>query len=152
MSTMRAMVLEAVGQPLVLRELPIPQPEAHQVLIRVQACAVCRTDLHIVDGELPNPKLPLILGHEIVGEVAQLGAEVSTLQVGQRVGVPWLGWTCGACRHCEAGRENLCPFAKFTGYTLDGGYAEYAVADARYVFPIPDGYDASLLRRCCARG
>jgi propanol-preferring alcohol dehydrogenase len=142
MSTMRAMVLEAVGQPLVLREVPIPQPDAHQVLIRVQACAVCRTDLHIVDGELPNPKLPLILGHEIVGEVAQLGAEVSTLQVGQRVGVPWLGWTCGACRYCEAGRENLCPFAKFTGYTLDGGYAEYAVADARYVFPIPDGYDA----------
>jgi propanol-preferring alcohol dehydrogenase len=122
--------------------VPIPQPEAHQVLIRVQACAVCRTDLHIVDGELPNPKLPLILGHEIVGEVVQLGAEVSTLQVGQRVGVPWLGWTCGACRYCEAGRENLCPFAKFTGYTLDGGYAEYAVADARYVFPIPDGYDA----------
>ena len=142
MSTMRAMVLEAVGQPLVLREVPIPQPEAHQVLIRVQACAVCRTDLHIVDGELPNPKLPLILGHEIVGEVVQRGAEVSTLQVGQRVGVPWLGWTCGACRYCEAGRENLCPFAKFTGYTLDGGYAEYAVADARYVFPIPDGYDA----------
>ena len=121
MSTMRAMVLEQVGQPLVLREAPIPQPEAHQVLIRVHACAVCRTDLHIVDGELPNPKLPLILGHEIVGEVAQLGAEVSTLQVGQRVGVPWLGWTCGACRYCEAGRENLCPFAKFTGYTLDGG-------------------------------
>jgi propanol-preferring alcohol dehydrogenase len=142
MSTMRAMVLEQVGQPLVLREAPIPQPEAHQVLIRVQACAVCRTDLHIVDGELPNPKLPLILGHEIVGEVVQLGAEVSTLQVGQRVGVPWLGWTCGACRYCEAGRENLCPFAKFTGYTLDGGYAEYAVADARYVFPIPEGYDA----------
>jgi len=142
MSTMRAMVLEQVGQPLALREVPIPQPEAHQVLIRVQACAVCRTDLHIVDGELPNPKLPLILGHEIVGEVAQRGAEVSTLQVGQRVGVPWLGWTCGACRYCEAGRENLCPFAKFTGYTLDGGYAEYAVADARYVFPIPDGYDA----------
>jgi propanol-preferring alcohol dehydrogenase len=142
MSTMRAMVLEAVGQPLVLRELPIPQPEAHQVLIRVQACAVCRTDLHIVDGELPNPKLPLILGHEIVGEVVQLGAEVAALQVGQRVGVPWLGWTCGTCRYCEAGRENLCPFAKFTGYTLDGGYAEYVVADARYVFPIPDGYDA----------
>jgi propanol-preferring alcohol dehydrogenase len=95
-----------------------------------------------VDGELPNPKLPLILGHEIVGEVVQLGAEVAALQVGQRVGVPWLGWTCGTCRYCEAGRENLCPFAKFTGYTLDGGYAEYVVADARYVFPIPDGYDA----------
>lgn len=142
MSLMRAMVLEQVGQPLVLREVPIPQPAAHQVLIRVQACAVCRTDLHIVDGELPNPKLPLILGHEIVGEVVQRGAVVSTLQEGQRVGVPWLGETCGTCRYCEAGRENLCPFARFTGYTLDGGYAEYAVADARYVFPIPEGYDA----------
>ncbi|MGQ9902176.1 MAG: zinc-dependent alcohol dehydrogenase family protein [Fimbriimonadales bacterium] len=139
---MRAMVLEQVGQPLVLREVPIPQPAPNQVLIRVQACAVCRTDLHIVDGELPNPKLPLILGHEIVGEVVQRGAAVSTVQEGQRVGVPWLGETCGTCRYCEAGRENLCPFARFTGYTLDGGYAEYAVADARYVFPIPEGYDA----------
>mgnify|MGYP005841438013 CR=1 FL=1 len=142
MNTMRAMVLEQVGQPLVLREVPIPQPAPNQVLIRVQACAVCRTDLHIVDGELPNPKLPLILGHEIVGEVVQRGAAVSTVQEGQRVGVPWLGETCGTCRYCEAGRENLCPFARFTGYTLDGGYAEYAVADARYVFPIPEGYDA----------
>lgn len=142
MNPMRAMVLEQVGQPLVLREVPIPQPAPHQVLIRVQACAVCRTDLHIVDGELPNPKLPLILGHEIVGEVVQRGAAVSTVQEGQRVGVPWLGETCGTCRYCEAGRENLCPFARFTGYTLDGGYAEYAVADARYVFPIPEGYDA----------
>lgn len=142
MNPMRAMVLEQVGQPLVLREVPIPQPAPNQVLIRVQACAVCRTDLHIVDGELPNPKLPLILGHEIVGEVVQRGAAVSTVQEGQRVGVPWLGETCGTCRYCEAGRENLCPFARFTGYTLDGGYAEYAVADARYVFPIPEGYDA----------
>ncbi|MCS6923831.1 MAG: zinc-dependent alcohol dehydrogenase family protein [Fimbriimonadales bacterium] len=138
---MRAMVLERVGEPLVLRELPVPKPNANQVLIRVRACGVCRTDLHVVDGELPRPKLPLILGHEIVGEVVQLGAAVQGLQVGQRVGVPWLGHTCGACRFCEAGRENLCEFAQFTGYTLDGGYAEYTVADARYVFPLPDAYD-----------
>ncbi|MCX7925060.1 MAG: zinc-dependent alcohol dehydrogenase family protein, partial [Fimbriimonadales bacterium] len=109
--------------------------------IRVRACGVCRTDLHVVDGELPRPKLPLILGHEIVGEVVQLGAAVQGLQVGQRVGVPWLGHTCGACRFCEAGRENLCEFAQFTGYTVDGGYAEYTVADARYVFPLPGAYD-----------
>lgn len=138
---MRAMVLEQVGQPLQLREVPTPEPKAHQVLLRVRACGVCRTDLHVFDGELPRPKLPLILGHEVVGEVVGLGAEVQGLQVGQRVGVPWLGYTCGQCRFCAAGRENLCEFAQFTGYTLDGGYAEYIVADAHYVFPLPEAYD-----------
>lgn len=138
---MHAMVLEQLGQPLQWRELPTPEPGEHQVLIRVRACGVCRTDLHVFDGELPRPKLPLILGHEVVGEVVKLGAGVEGLQVGQRVGVPWLGHTCGQCRFCEVGRENLCEFAQFTGYTLDGGYAEYTVADARYVFPLPDAYD-----------
>jgi propanol-preferring alcohol dehydrogenase len=137
---MKAMVLEQVGQPLKLRELPIPTPEPHQVLVRVRACGVCRTDLHIYDGELPHPKLPLILGHEIVGEVVQVGAAVSTLQEGQYVGIPWLGFTCGECLYCRAGRENLCDRAQFTGYTLDGGYAEYTVADARYVLPLPPQY------------
>ncbi|WP_353655822.1 zinc-dependent alcohol dehydrogenase family protein [Thermomicrobium sp. CFH 73360] len=137
---MRAMILERPGQPLVLRQLPIPEPGPGQVLLRVRACGVCRTDLHIVDGELPNPKLPLILGHQIVGEVVQKGPGAECYQIGQRVGVPWLGWTCGECRFCQSGRENLCDRARFTGYTLDGGYAEYAVADERYCFPIPDGY------------
>ncbi|MFN3690004.1 MAG: zinc-dependent alcohol dehydrogenase family protein [Fimbriimonadales bacterium] len=138
---MRAMVLERVGEPLQRRELPLPEPREHQVLIRIRACGVCRTDVHVFDGELPHPKLPLILGHEIVGEVVRLGAGAEGLQVGQRVGVPWLGYTCGQCRFCVSGRENLCEFARFTGYTLDGGYAEYTVADARYVFPLPDTYD-----------
>ncbi len=138
---MRAMVLEQVGQPLQMRELPVPQPAPNQVLIRVRACGVCRTDLHVFDGELPNPKLPLILGHEIVGEVAQVGAGVQDLQIGQRVGIPWLGFTCGECGYCRSGRENLCHRALFTGYTLDGGYAEYTLADARYVFPLPAHYD-----------
>lgn len=122
------------------RELPIPEPGPGQVLLCVRACGVCRTDLHIVDGELPNPKLPLILGHQIVGEVVQKGSGAERYQIGQRVGVPWLGWTCGECRFCQSGRENLCDRARFTGYTLDGGYAEYAVADERYCFSIPDGY------------
>lgn len=135
------MVLERVGEPLRLREWTVPEPREHQVLIRIRACGVCRTDLHVFDGELPNPKLPLILGHEIVGEVVELGSAVEGLQVGQRVGVPWLGYTCGQCRFCASGRENLCEFAQFTGYTLNGGYAEYTVADARYVFPLPDNYD-----------
>ncbi|MDW8051947.1 MAG: zinc-dependent alcohol dehydrogenase family protein [Armatimonadota bacterium] len=138
---MRAMVLEQVGQPLQLREVPIPEPGEGQVLVRVRACGVCRTDLHVFDGELPHPKLPLILGHEVVGEVVALGAGVEGLQIGQRVGIPWLGYTCGTCRFCTTGRENLCPRAKFTGYTLDGGYAEYTVANARYVFPLPEQYD-----------
>ncbi len=148
---MRAMVLEQVGQPLQLRELPIPQPAPNQVLVRVRACGVCRTDLHVFDGELPNPKLPLILGHEVVGEVVQPGAAVQHLAVGQRVGIPWLGATCGECLYCRAGRENLCDRAQFTGYTLDGGYAEYAVARADYLFPLPDNYaDVEVAPLLCA--
>ena len=134
------MVLERPGQPLVLQELPVPEPGPGQVLLRVRACGVCRTDLHIVDGELPDPKLPLVLGHQIVGEVVRTGPGANRFGPGQRVGVPWLGWTCGECRYCRSGRENLCDRARFTGYTLDGGYAEYTVADERYCFPIPAGY------------
>jgi propanol-preferring alcohol dehydrogenase len=137
---MRAMVLEAPGEPLEERELPDPKPEPGQVLLRVSACGVCRTDLHVVDGELPDPKLPLVLGHQIVGTVAETGPSADRFEVGQRVGVPWLGWTDGECRYCRSGRENLCERARFTGYTLDGGYAELAVADGRYCFPIPDGF------------
>ena len=140
---MRAMVLPTPGQPLELRDLPVPRPRAGQVLVRVLACGVCRTDLHIADGELPNPRLPLVLGHEIVGLVAGLGSEVSSLRPGDRVGVPWLGWTCGECPYCRRGQENLCDRARFTGYTLNGGYAEYTVADARYCFPLPAAYGAA---------
>ncbi len=138
--TMRAMVLEEPGKPLRLREVPVPQPEPGQVLLRVLACGVCRTDLHIADGELTEPKLPLILGHEIVGEVVKLGKDVDRFQVGQRVGVPWLGYTCGVCEYCRSGQENLCDHPGFTGYTIDGGFAEYTVADQRYCFSIPEGY------------
>lgn len=134
---MRAMVMDAQQTPLVLREVPVPKPGLGQVLIRVQACGVCRTDLHIYDGELTEPRLPLILGHEIVGEVAGQGTGAARWPVGQRVGVPWLGWTCGQCDYCRAGHENLCDNPRFTGYTLDGGFAEYTVADERYVFPLP---------------
>jgi alcohol dehydrogenase, propanol-preferring len=134
---MRAMVLTASKAPLELRELPDPEPGAGQVLVEVRACGICRTDLHIVDGELTEPKLPLVPGHQIVGAVASAG---SRFAVGERVGIPWLGWTCGECRFCTSSRENLCVRARFTGYTLDGGYAEMAVADERYCFPIPDGY------------
>src|SRR5712692_3526261 len=137
---MQAMVLDAPGRPLRAAELPRPEPGPGQVLLSVRACGVCRTDLHVVDGDLPEPKLPLILGHEIVGTVAALGPGVAQPLAGDRVGVPWLGWTCGSCGFCRAARENLCERARFTGYQLDGGYAEYAVADARYVFPLPDGY------------
>ncbi len=138
---MRAMRLAVAGARLALAELPVPAPGPDQVLLRVRACAVCRTDLHIVDGELPNPALPLVPGHEIVGEVTKVGERVQGFEVGQRVGVPWLGWTCGECRYCRSGRENLCGRARYTGYDMDGGYAEYAIADARYCFPIPDRYD-----------
>jgi propanol-preferring alcohol dehydrogenase len=138
---MRAMVLERAGGPLVARELERPEPRAGQILLRVEACAVCRTDLHVADGELAEPKLPLVLGHEIVGTVAGLGSGVTRFALGARVGVPWLGWTCGSCRFCRSGRENLCDRARFTGYTIDGGYAELAVADARYCFPLPPSYD-----------
>lgn len=134
------MVLERPGQPLLLQELPVPEPGPGQVLLRIRACGVCRTDLHIVAGELPGPKLPLVLGHQIVGEVVRAGPGANRFVPGQRVGVPWLGWTCGECRYCRSGRENLCDRARFTGYTLDGGFAEYTVADERYCFPIPAGY------------
>ena len=138
---MRAMLLEAPRTPLRLGDRPPPKPDAGQVLIRVRACGVCRTDLHILDGELAQPRLPLILGHEIVGTVAGLGQGVKTFEIGDRVGVPWLGHTCGTCAFCASDRENLCDTPQFTGYQIDGGYAEYAVADARYCFPIPAGFD-----------
>jgi propanol-preferring alcohol dehydrogenase len=137
---MHAMILEQPGKPLSLRDWPVPEPRDRQVQLQVLACAVCRTDLHVIDGELHDPKLPLILGHEIVGRVTRLGENVSTLSVGQRVGVPWLGWTDGNCSYCLSGNENLCPNARFTGYTLDGGYAEFTVADERYCVPIPQSY------------
>jgi propanol-preferring alcohol dehydrogenase len=139
--TMEAMVLDAPETPLRAARLPVPQPGAGQVLLRVGACAVCRTDLHVVDGELPDAKRPLVPGHEIVGTVEARGAGASRFEVGARVGVPWLGWACGECAYCRAGRENLCDRARFTGYQLDGGYAEYTVADERFCLPIPDGYD-----------
>jgi propanol-preferring alcohol dehydrogenase len=138
---MRAMVLERAKTPLVARDVPKPTLAAGQVLIRVNVCAVCRTDLHIVDGELTEPKLPLILGHQIVGRVEQVGDNVAGFSVGDRVGVPWLGWTDGDCAYCRSARENLCDRAKFTGYTIDGGYAEFTVADARYCFHPPDEYE-----------
>jgi alcohol dehydrogenase, propanol-preferring len=138
---MRAMVLEKPKTPLVLRHVPKPKPGRGQLLVRVNACAVCRTDLHIVEGELPNPKLPLILGHQIVGRVEELGRNVTGFAIGDRVGVPWLGWTDGDCAYCRSNRENLCDHAKFTGYNIDGGYAEFTVADARYCFRLPDGSD-----------
>ncbi|MDW8339645.1 MAG: alcohol dehydrogenase catalytic domain-containing protein, partial [Thermoleophilia bacterium] len=134
---MRAMVLEAPGAPLRLAELPDLEPNPGQALLRVRACGVCRTDLHVADGELPRPKLPLVLGHQIVGEVL---ASAGRFVPGERVGVPWLGWTCGECRFCGSGQENLCDQARFTGYDLDGGFAELAVADERYCLPVPDGY------------
>jgi alcohol dehydrogenase, propanol-preferring len=137
---MRAMVLHAAGAPLVLEERPVPEPGPGAVRVRVEACAVCRTDLHIVDGELTRPKLPLVLGHQIVGVVDALGDGVGDRAVGDRVGVPWLGWTDGDCRFCLSGRENLCDHARFTGYDLDGGYAEATVADSRFCFSIPEGY------------
>jgi propanol-preferring alcohol dehydrogenase len=137
---MRVMIFEKPGKDLSLREMDLPEPGAEQVLLRVHACAVCRTDLHVIDGELNDPKIPLIPGHEIVGTVATMGAAVTRFKVGDRLGVPWLGWTCGECSFCREGQENLCDRAKFTGYTLDGGYAEYAVADQRFCFPIPEEY------------
>jgi len=135
---MRAMVLDQGG--LALRDVPRPVPGPGQLLVRVRACAVCRTDLHVVERELPDPKLPLIPGHEIVGEVVELGPGAEGHSPGDRVGIPWLGWTCGACAYCLRGEENLCPSARFTGYTLDGGYAEYALADHRYAFHLPPSY------------
>ena len=137
---MRAMVLERQREPLRPAELPEPAPAAGQIQIAVSACGVCRTDLHIVDGDLSEPKLPLVLGHQIVGTVAGAGEGATRFAIGERVGVPWLGWTCGECRYCLGGRENLCDRGRFTGYDIDGGYAELAVADERYCLPIPDRY------------
>jgi propanol-preferring alcohol dehydrogenase len=135
------MLLDAPGRPLRAADLPDPEPGPGEVLLEVAACAVCRTDLHVVDGELPDPKLPLILGHEIVGRVRATGDGAKRFTPGDRVGVPWLGWSCGECSFCEAGRENLCPDARFTGYHRDGGFAELTVADERFCFPIDDSYD-----------
>ncbi len=148
---MRAMVLQKSRQPLKAVDLAIPKPEPTQVLVKVHACGVCRTDLHVVDGELPYPKLPLVPGHEIVGSVAELGARASRFKIGDRVGIPWLGWTDGICRFCKSGRENLCDNARFTGYTINGGYAEYTVADERFCFPIPASYtDPNAAPLMCA--
>jgi propanol-preferring alcohol dehydrogenase len=146
----RAAILNAPGSPLRLADVPAPEPEAEQVLIRVRACGVCRTDLHVVDGELRDPKLPLIPGHQIVGEVVETGERVERFAPGDRVGVPWLGWTCGRCHYCLSGRENLCDYARFTGYQIDGGYAEYAVADYRFCFPISDVSDLQAAPLLCA--
>jgi propanol-preferring alcohol dehydrogenase len=137
---MRAMILNTPGQPLKLADLPIPKPASDQVLIRVHTCGVCRTDLHVVDGELTQAKLPLVPGHQIVGTVMEVGEKVKRFKGGDRVGVPWLGYTCNHCRYCLANRENLCDNARFTGYQINGGYAEYTVADERFCFPIPSGY------------
>jgi len=138
---MRAMVLEKPRQPLAERQLAIPEPAAGQVLLAVRACGVCRTDLHVVDGDLDQPKLPLVPGHQIVGEVRRCGAGVTDFVEGQRLGVPWLGGSCGHCDYCARGEENLCDSAVYTGYQVNGGFAEYCAADARYCFPIPEGFD-----------
>ena len=140
MSLMEAMVLQGAGRPLVPQTLPLPEAGAGQLRVRVEACGVCRTDLHVLDGALSDPKLPLVLGHQIVGVVDEVGAGLEQRSPGDRVGIPWLGWTCGECRFCLGGRENLCDRARFTGYQLDGGFAEAAVADSRFCFLIPDGY------------
>jgi propanol-preferring alcohol dehydrogenase len=148
---MRAMLLDAPGRPLRPAEVPRPEPGAGQILVRVGACGVCRTDLHVADGELPEPLLPLALGHEIVGRVEASGPGARRFAAGARVGVPWLGWTCGSCADCRAGRENLCARARFTGYTLPGGYAEYVVADERYCFDVAGaGDDAEVAPLLCA--
>jgi propanol-preferring alcohol dehydrogenase len=137
---MQALLLERPGAPLREADLPRPTPGPGQLLLEVKACGVCRTDLHVADGDLPDPVLPLILGHEIVGRVVERGSGAERYAVGERVGVPWLGWTCGRCEYCQSGRENLCDRARFTGYQLPGGYAEFTTADARYCFPIPERY------------
>jgi propanol-preferring alcohol dehydrogenase len=148
---MRAMVLERPGAPLSFMERSDPRPADGEVRVRVAACGVCRTDLHVVDGELPNPKLPLVPGHEIVGRIDMVGDRVATLEIGRRVGVPWLGQTCGHCQFCRNGQENLCDHPLFTGYTRDGGYATHVIADARYVFPLPElGDDVATAPLLCA--
>jgi propanol-preferring alcohol dehydrogenase len=149
--TMRAMILERPGEQLRMKELAVPMPGPEEVLIRVHACGVCRTDLHIIDGELAHPKLPLIPGHEIIGTVIEKGEHVEGFSLGQRIGVPWLGYTDGKCRYCRRDKENLCENARFTGYTLDGGYADYAVANQRYCFSVPASYaDAEAAPLMCA--
>lgn len=151
LTTMNAMVLNASGLPLTHVSVPVPTPFAGQVLVKIIACGVCRTDLHIVDGELDCPKLPLILGHEIIGMVVKTGEAVHTLKNGDLVGIPWLGYTCGKCRYCLSGRENLCDHALFTGYTIDGGFAEYTVANQQYCFSLPADYaNASGAPLLCA--
>lgn len=148
---MRAMVLDRANTPLVMRTIDDPTPGSNDVLIGVRACGVCRTDLHIVDGELTGPKLPIVPGHEIVGEVIAVGKRVERFEIGERVGVPWLGHTCGACHYCASGQENLCDAPGFTGYTIDGGYADQTVADQQYVFSLPSGYsDAEAAPLLCA--
>jgi propanol-preferring alcohol dehydrogenase len=163
---MRAMVLHEPRRPLKLRDVPKPKPGRGQLLVRVRTCAVCRTDLHVADGELPDPKLPLILGHQIVGQIEEIGEETwnrpehvdsratkaaPIFRIGDRVGIPWLGWTDGDCSYCRSGRENLCDNARFTGYTIDGGYAEFTVADARYCFHLPERYsDVEVAPLLCA--
>ena len=148
---MRTMIFTQPGAPLRLEARPIPLPGPGQLLLRVHACGICRTDLHILDGELNNPRLPLIPGHQIVGRVAALGSDITGFREGDRVGVPWLGATCGSCHHCVAGRENLCDHARFTGYHLDGGFADYTVADHRFCFPLPEGYpDLQVAPLLCA--
>ncbi len=148
---MFAMLLHAPGQALREADLPKSKPSAGQILVRVAACAVCRTDLHVVDGELPEPKLPLVLGHEIIGRVVEKGEGVDQFAIGERVGIPWLGWSCGECPYCRSNRENLCDRARFTGYTIDGGYAEYTVADQNYCFSIPESYsDVQAAPLLCA--
>src|SRR5581483_11828466 len=139
-ANMRAMILDAPRRPLTLRERPLPSPGEGEILIAVAACGVCRTDLHVVDGELAEPKLPIIPGHEIVGRIERLGAGVTCFQIGDRVGIPWLGHTCGACPYCRAAQENLCDAPRFTGYQIDGGYAEYVTAEAAYCFALPESY------------
>jgi propanol-preferring alcohol dehydrogenase len=151
MSTMKAMVLVKPREALQALTIPRPCPGPDEVLVKVSACAVCRTDLHVIDGELPNPKLPLIPGHEIVGRIVKRGSAVENFRIDDRVGIPWLGWACGQCRFCLSHQENLCERGLFTGYTRDGGYAEYTVADARFCFRIPDGYsDAEAAPLLCA--
>lgn len=140
---MKAMILDEQPGQLELRDVPEPEPEANQVKLRVQRCGICRTDLHIIDGELDDPNLPLIPGHQVVGEVVETGASVESLSEGETVGIPWLGWTCGECEFCRRGKENLCDRAKFSGYDIDGGFAEYAVADSRFAFPIAADYPAA---------
>jgi propanol-preferring alcohol dehydrogenase len=143
MPVMRAMVLDRPKSALVMRKRPLPRPQAGEIVLTVEACGVCRTDLHVVDGELPQPKLPIVPGHEIVGRVAAIGAGVMGFIPGQRIGVPWLGATCGVCPYCRDGRENLCDHPLFTGYTRDGGYATHTLADARFCFPLDEGADAA---------